>query len=345
MDYRTLLVIATTIFTLSAFEAKAANVLGCLYDHHGESTAYIHYHFKDAAGSEDDIEGSGFVISSRGIILTAGHVVRPPSTAVVPVQETIQVWLGGKAAGNGPFNTSNPHRIGDDLDLAWLLLPAKAGGWASMPVGDSNRLTVGDSLTAMGYPLQGDLAMVPTAPVTSLTAQLNGKPKEWWQTALALNPGDSGGPVFDDLGNVVGVSVAIKDGAQLISFVIPIQFASEALQHAGVKLSPAGPCGTLPECADASHGIDHYGTEVPEERWSEWRGGGYNQNAFCNDFMASLKARYPDSILTKVSSDEKSRRDGDFNSHVSYSYYCKFLRQENPIYKTAAGVECLNKTP
>jgi S1-C subfamily serine protease len=82
-------------------------------------------------------------------------------------------------------------------------------------------------LVGLGYP-DAAITLVPTGIITARNALVNDKLKPWWQTDLALNGGVRGGPIFGSHGTVVGVAEVMRgDNAQLISFVIPIQFASD----------------------------------------------------------------------------------------------------------------------
>jgi hypothetical protein len=195
----------------------------------------------------------------------------------------------------------------------------------------------------MGFP-GGDVTITPLSEITASNTFLHGELRAFWTTGLNLNPGNSGGPVFDRLGTVVGIADAIRDdNAQAISFVVPIQEAFSLLANAGAEKSLAGPCAELPVCAHSSHGIDHFEVDVNMTGHSGWRGGGYNQTAYCNDYLGYLNVQYPNSAFTRLSSGEDARWTGTFGRTRNYNYYCVVRRQENPIYKQAAGVECLSK--
>ena len=96
-------------------------------------------------------------------------------------------------------------------------------------------------MSGLGYP-SGAISIIPESLITSPNAVVSGKLKPWWQTGLALNAGDSGGPIFGPKGNVIGVAEAMRDSAQLISYVIPLQFGSGLLASAGATTVPEGPC-------------------------------------------------------------------------------------------------------
>lgn len=316
--------------------AWADSQLACLFDNHAAAIALTEYTYKDDQKGGDIVRGSGFIIRSDGHILTAAHVLRPLFEHVKIVEESVKVRLGSATAEAIPAIII---RRDAESDTALLKIEARDQRWPTLPIGKSAGLNVGTLLTALGYP-GSDLAIVPAAPISSRNSLVSGVLKPWWQTALALNPGNSGGPVFGPLGTVVGVAIAMReDNAQLISYVVPIQYAQPLLAQAGVALSVAGPCGDIPSCRLEAHGLDHYGVSEIIGRWSDWRGGGYNRPAYCNDLLGSLKAQFPNSNFTKIRDDENSRDTGF--RHFEYRYYCEFNRQEGPIWRDAKDVNCI----
>jgi hypothetical protein len=317
----------------------AVDMNSCVFNNHAKSIAFIEYSYKDDKGGHDTIKGSGFVISTDGHIVTASHVLRPSDQAKV-TDESVAVHL---ESSTYPAISAQIVRRDNDLDVALLKIPTHPGQpWSALPVGDSSAIHVGSPVTGLGYPSGSDLSIIPTSLVTSPNTIIDGVAKPWWQTGLSLNPGDSGGPIFGPLGTVIGVAVAGRVGASLITYVIPLQYAHSLLEDAAVKMAAAGPCADAPVCRDVSHGLEKYAIDEPVGRWSDWRGGGYNRNAYCNDLLGALKSEYPDAEFTKTRDDEESRDKGF--RQFEYRYFCEFRRQEQPIYREAKGVECLEKT-
>jgi hypothetical protein len=225
------------------------------------------------------------------------------------------------------------------LDLALLQLTDKSQHWTPAPLGIHNKLQVGSLLTGIGYP-QSDLAIVPTGKITARNTIVHGVFKPWWQTSLALNPGNSGGPVFGNVrGRVVGIAVAFHDNTQLISYVIPLDAASDILSDKGAKYTPAGPCADPPPCRDESHGHERWEIDTYEEGWSDWSPYPTPRLLWCNELKGTLHKKFPDAELHKVREDSDSRENG--YRHFEFRNYCQFHREEGNLYREAKGIECV----
>jgi serine protease Do len=158
-------------------------------------------------------QGSGFLISSDGIILTNAHVVDGATEVTVKLSDHREF----KAKVLGADRSS---------DIAVLKIDAK--GLPTVRVGDSDKLGVGDYVLAIGEPF----GLEETATAGIVSAKGRSLPGDGYvpfiQTDAAVNPGNSGGPLFDAEGNVVGINAQIytnSGGYQGVSFAIPINVA------------------------------------------------------------------------------------------------------------------------
>jgi serine protease Do len=158
-------------------------------------------------------QGSGFIISSDGLILTNAHVVREAKEVTVKLSDRRE--FAAKVLGSDTTT-----------DIAVLRIDAK-----DLPVarlGDSKKLEVGDPVMAIGSPY----GFEQTATSGIVSAKGRSLPNDavvpFIQTDAAVNPGNSGGPLFDGSGAVIGVNSQIysqSGGFQGLSFAIPIDVA------------------------------------------------------------------------------------------------------------------------
>lgn len=311
----------------------------CIFAANQAATVHIVYKYvtSDDERNERSERGTGFIISPGGHVITNAHVVSPRIKDVEVKSATIEVRAGGLL--NPPVEATVLARD-ESADLALLQLPQRPGGvWPTVIVGAASNLPVGARLIGLGFGASGDIAVVPAGEKTANITVVDGNVKPWWQTSLALNEGNSGGPIFGQLGTVVGVAVAKRNAAQLVTYVIPIARAQHLLDAARVSSSQAGGCAVFPECRHASHGIERYSVDELSSGWGNWRSGGYNRGAYCNDLLAQLQAQHPASTFTFVRDDEQSKETG--LRHFEYRYFCEFRRREGPIYEQRRSVACL----
>ena len=170
---------------------------------------------------EEQGGGTGFIVTNDGLILTNKHVAQAGSslTVITADEKTYQA----KVAALDPTN-----------DLA--ILKIDASGLPVVDLGDSNDLQVGQWVIAVGNAL-GELQNTVTVGVISarerqLTAGGNGTQEQLnnlLQTDAAINSGNSGGPLVNLAGQVIGINTAIAQNAQNIGFAIPINQAKQAL--------------------------------------------------------------------------------------------------------------------
>lgn len=158
-------------------------------------------------------QGSGFIISSDGLILTNAHVVREAKEVIVKLSDRRE--FKAKVLG-----------VDTATDIGVLRIDAK-----NLPVvrlGDAQQLQVGDPVLAIGSPF----GFEQTATQGIVSAKGRSLPGDaavtFIQTDVAVNPGSSGGPLFDASGAVVGINAQIysrSGGYQGLSFAIPINMA------------------------------------------------------------------------------------------------------------------------
>jgi S1-C subfamily serine protease len=327
------------VFLVAALSGRAqAQDSACIFTFNQPATVYIEYKYSTQEGNGIE-KGTGFIVSTRGHVITAAHVVSPRIKDVVVQSATISIRVGGLL--NPPMDAIVLVRD-PSVDLALLQLPPRSqpDTWPHVAISNQVSLPVGARLIGLGF-ASGDLAIVPSGQKTANNSFIDGELKPWWQTNLALNAGNSGGPIFGELGTVVGVAVAKRDGAQLVTYIIPISRAQHLLDAADVHSVQAAGCAIFPECRHPSHGIEKYAVDESQSAWGEWRRGGYNRGAFCNDLLGQLKTRFPASSFTFVRDDEQNRDAQPPFRVIEYRYFCEFRRRENPIFELKRSIACL----
>ena len=183
-------------------------------------------------GEIEHAEGSGFIVSSNGIILTNAHVVDNAQEVMV------------KLTDRREFKAKV---IGTDRQTDIAVLKINADNLPTVKIGDPTTARVGEPVLAIGSPY----GFVNTATAGIISAKSRTLPDDTYvpfiQTDAAVNPGNSGGPLFNDRGEVIGINSQIfthTGGYQGLSFAIPIDVAtrvqSQLMQYGKVTRGRLG---------------------------------------------------------------------------------------------------------
>ena len=176
---------------------------------------------------QSEATGTGFVIDERGDILTAAHVVDGGSSITVTFQD-------------GSTHTASVSGKDDATDAAVIKVDPSGLDLHPLKLGDSGSLQVGDELAAIGTPF-GYSESLSTGVVSGLDRTIQA-PNGFTvahaiQTDAALNPGNSGGPVLDSAGDVIGIADQIATGGGSseantgVGFAVPIDLVKSELSQ------------------------------------------------------------------------------------------------------------------
>lgn len=168
--------------------------------------------------------GSGFIVSSDGLILTNKHVVSDPDADYAVVMNDGQKYPA-KILAKDPFN-----------DVA--IIKIEVNNLQPIVLGDSDKINIGQTVIAIGNSLGEYRNTVTKGVVSGIGRQITAGDglgssevlEGVIQTDAAINPGNSGGPLINLFGKVIGVNTAISRSGQLIGFAIPINSVKQTIK-------------------------------------------------------------------------------------------------------------------
>ncbi|MFH1207053.1 MAG: trypsin-like peptidase domain-containing protein [Patescibacteria group bacterium] len=175
-------------------------------------------------GQQEVGAGSGFIISSDGMIMTNKHVVSTTDAEYTVVMNDGKKY-SAKVLATDPFN-----------DVAIVKIDAK--DLPTLTLGDSSALQIGQTVIAIGNALGQYQNTVTKGVVSGLSRTVTAGDgsgqsetlQDIIQTDAAINSGNSGGPLLDLAGQVVGINTAVNSSGQLVGFAIPINQVKNAVE-------------------------------------------------------------------------------------------------------------------
>ena len=203
-------------------------------------------------GQQEMSKGTGSIISSDGFVLTNAHVIIDQSKG--RPFNNLRIFLKpDRISGDLRKDTSLKYRaelvrFSENLDLALLRIrsPSFSNLSPTLEFFDSDLVSIGDPVIAIGHPEQGGLWTLTTGTISSHINNYGNMPgKNVFQTETSLNRGNSGGPLINGHGHIVGVNSMIsrkaKDGLAItgINFSIKSRVAVNWLNSIGLKFELA----------------------------------------------------------------------------------------------------------
>jgi S1-C subfamily serine protease len=234
--------------------------------------------------------GSGVIVESSGTTITNFHVI----------QGAIRIEV---ALANGDrYTVSGLRAVDQHRDLAILQIPAF--DLTVAPLGNSNSVRLGDSVLAMGTPL-GLLQNTVTKGIISAIRQADGS--QLFQMDAAISKGNSGGPVVDESGSVIGISVAKFKEGESLNFAVPINYAR------GLVASPVAPGLALLPAPSQPAASQVAPASAAQKMTSRWFSGKVNALRLVEQSRDSLLVELPVSgdVRTLGGYIRDWRREGD----------------------------------
>lgn len=158
-------------------------------------------------------QGSGFIVSKDGRIVTNYHVIKNASSAIVKLPDGAFYAVAGVIA------------FDKNRDIA--IIKADGKNFRTAILGNSDRVQVGESVVAIGSPLA--LESTVSNGIVSAVRNISEQEGSLIQITAPISPGSSGGPLFNMSGEVVGITSAFLSGGESLNFAIPINDAKRLL--------------------------------------------------------------------------------------------------------------------
>ena len=207
-------------------------------------------------------QGTGFLVSNDGRIVTNYHVIENGSSAIVKLPAGAFFVVDGVLASD------------KNRDVA--VIKAHGENFRTLTLGNSDRLQVGEEVVAIGNPLS--LESTVSNGIVSGIRTVKEEGGKFLQVTTPISPGSSGGPLFNMAGQVVGITTSYLKGGENLNFAIPINDAKRLLLTKFSKLQPL-PNETVPVIAQTPD-RDAPSSPVPSGRdyYKQWyASGGINE--------------------------------------------------------------------
>jgi S1-C subfamily serine protease len=165
-------------------------------------------------------QGTGFVVTKDGLVMTNYHVIAEGSSALVKVPDGAFYVVDGMLASD------------KSRDLA--VVKVRGQNFRALTLGDSDKVQIGEEVVAIGSPLS--LESTVSNGIISGIREVNEEGSKYLQITAPISPGSSGGPLFNMAGEVIGITTLYLKGGENLNFAIPINDAKRLLRETSSKL-------------------------------------------------------------------------------------------------------------
>lgn len=230
-------VVLTAPARTSGTEATAAPLVGnrfdpaAIYARSSPGVVTIHALF----GENERAQGSGFVVSEQGHVLTNSHVITTAGNGAEPPRGAASVYVTFSDGDRLPASI-----VGWDLfnDTGVIKVDPADHALAPVPLGDSDDVVVGEPVAAIGSPF-GNANSLAVGVVSAVSRSIPSLTSPYSvagaiQIDAPINHGNSGGPLFDARGRVIGIAAQIRSSsgnAEGVGFAIPINSARKSMEQ------------------------------------------------------------------------------------------------------------------
>jgi hypothetical protein len=296
--------------------------------------AILYLQVEDAAGGVLD-RGTGFIISHDGYVVTAAHLRADPTQrmwAVVGQREGTRFPLAFRDADEAS-------------DVALWQLPQSTACRYAVTL-STKQVRVLDRVLILGFP--GNDGLTPSSVnVNNLTSQ-----RGFYKADGYLRPGNSGGPVLNEAGQVVAIvqggTLPGTENNDLVPIASAISLINKRGARAGIDAPVPFDTACYAVCRNPTHGVERWTNSTP---WgpesSGWLSGGHNRHDECSRLIAATLAATPNATIDLLPGEgvpettgmwEQSKKD--VFGKVEYIYFCKGVLRTGPVYFEKQSPDC-----
>lgn len=293
------------------------------------SEAVVYLEVTDASGGVVD-RGTGFIVSHDGHVVTAAHIM--PADG-----QTMWAVIGQREGTRYKIVLRDVDAV---ADTAVWQLPASSVCRPAVTL-STKGVNILDRVMVLGFP--GSQGLSPArVGITNLASDVG-----FYKADGMLQPGNSGGPVFDETGHVIGLVQGGTMPGTDNNDIVPVSTAIALLRKRGVAAGfdtpPPYKQSCYATCRLPVNGVERYNISRP---WgpvdSGWVGGGHSNDRECAKIIAGALAGNPTARIVlapgKAGMWEDSKKD--WLGKLEYKYHCRGTYEADPVYYDARSPEC-----